>query len=164
LRRIIALVLLLVLSVPVIFLVTRNRDTRIIKKHLNVLAVTVSKSAQASELAFIAKIGRINNLFTQDCLIEVGAPVPKIQGLETLVSVFSHFQKSVDRMDVKFYDVGVTVNKESFSAKAVMTVRAVGTDPQDGGSMNDAREIEMDWEKDEGKWKIAIVREIKTLR
>lgn len=162
-KVVIPLVLVGIVLFIIIFLITYNRDQRIIKKKLNSLADTISKSDNEGDLAFITKAGRLNSSFTQDCLIEVGAPIPRIEGLETLMAVFSHFQQSAYNIDVTFYDITVTVDQQRITARTVMTVKATGPDPNGGGDMTDAREIEMDWKKIDSTWKIARVSEIKTL-
>ena len=147
----------------IVSLIFRNRDQRIIKKKLNTLAVTLSKSGNKGDLVFIAKTGRINNLFTQNCLIELSSPVPRIQGLEILIPAFSHFYRSVESMDVGFYDVSLSVDKPGKTAKAVMTAKATGPNPRDGVYSTDARELEMQWQKVEKTWKISRIIELKTL-
>ena len=160
-------IILLITAGLIIFvfvsLVVRNRDQRIIKKKMNTLAMTLSKSRNEGALVFVTKTGRMNNLFTQNCLIELQPPVPRIQGLETLIAAFSHFQRSVDSMDVGFYDVSIRVDKNSKTAKAVMTAKATGPNPRDGVYSTDARELEMEWAKVESKWRISKIIELKTL-
>ena len=45
----------------------------------------------------------------------------------------------------------------------VKAAKAVCPDCYEGEEGVDAREIEMDWEKVEGKWKIVSVKEVKTI-
>lgn len=159
----IPLILTLTVSLMAIFFITRNRDERHIRKNLSSLAATISKSRDEGALALIAKAQKIKSFFTQDCRIVVGAPIPDIQGLEMLVAVFYQALRSVDEVNVGFHDISVTIGEEGITAKTVMTAKATGPDPQGGERVTDAREIEMDWKKIDGTWKIAEVRVVQIL-
>ena len=158
------LILTLTVSLIIIFFTSRNRDERRIRKNLGSLAVTVSKSRDQGDLAFIAKAQRIKSFFTQDCRIVVGAPVPDIQGVEMLAGVFYQALRSVDEVKVGFYDISITIAEQGSSAKTVMTAKATSSDPHGGGRVTDAREIEMDWKKIDRTWKIVEVRAIQVLQ
>ena len=159
----IALILILTILFIMIFFTTRHRDQRLIKKGLGSLAITVSKSTNEGELAFIAKTRKIKSLFTQACRIVVGDPIPDIQGLEMLATAFCQALRSVDELNVGFYDISITIGEEGTTAKTMMTAKATGPDPYEGGPVTDVREIEMNWKKIDGTWKIAEVRAVQTL-
>lgn len=159
----IALMIILTIFFIVIFFTTRHRDQRLIKKGLDSLAITVSTSRNEGELAFIAKTRKIKSLFTQDCRIVVGDPIPDIQGLEMLTTTFCQALRSVDELDVDFCDISITIEEEGTSAKTMMTAKATGPDPYKGEPVTDVREIEMNWKKIDGTWKIADVRAVQTL-
>lgn len=159
----IPLILTLTVSFIIIFFITRNRDERRIRKNLGSLAAAVSKSRDEGNLSFIAKIAKIRSLFTKDCRITVGAPIPDIEGIEMLVAIFSQALKSVDEVKVNFYDISVTIGEERTTARTAMTAKATGHDPHVGRRVTDAREIEMDWKKIDGTWKIREVRAVRTL-
>ena len=162
-KKIIILVLPAIVLFLSIFLISYDWDQRAIKKRLNLLADTVSKSADEGDLAFIAKIGRLKSLFTKDCLIEAGDPIPRIEERETLIAIFTHFQRSADEINVKFHDITVTVSTSRITAKAVMTAKETGFVPDGSGHITNAREIAMEWKKIDRIWKISRVLEVKTL-
>lgn len=160
----IPLILILAVLVIIISFMARNRDERRIRKNLGSLAVTVSKSKDEGTLAFIARIAKIKSLFTKDCRIVVGAPVPDIEGLEMLIGIFSQTLKSVDEVKINLYDISITIGEEQATARTAMTAKATGPDSHGGGRVTEAREIEMDWKKIDGTWKIDEVRAVQTLR
>lgn len=162
-KTVISLVLLAIVLFISIFLITYDWDQRAIKKRLNSLADTVSKSSDEGDLAFISKIGRLKSLFTKDCLIDVGAPIPKIEEMETLLAIFSNFYRSADEINVKFYDITVDVSTSRITAKTVMTAKETGLVQNGSGHITNAREIAMDWKKIDKAWKIFRVLEVKTL-
>ena len=124
----------------------------------------LSKSDKESELVALADIQRIKPLFTKDCRIAAGAPLPEIIGPDELVSTIYQAQRMVSRIAIDFYDISVIIGKEHLTARTIMTATATGPGPRGGKSMTEAREVEMRWKKVAGVWKIAEVRFIKILR
>ena len=142
-KKAVILVFLGMAVVAAIFFLTCKQDQRIIKKKLNLLADTVSRSPGQDKLISLVKAGRLKDLFTPDCLIELGEPIPRIE--------------------VTFRDIAVTIEQPPLAAKTVMTATAVSPDSDGGGRRTDAREIEMEWKKIDRIWKIFKVSEVKTL-
>ena len=112
----------------------------------------------------LANIRKIKSLFTPDCQIVVGAPIPEIQGHDMLISTIYQARRIVNRIDIDFYDISVTIGDNHVRARTIMTAAATGLAPQEGERVIEAREIEMRWKKVEGLWKIREVRLIQTLR
>ncbi|MCD5401476.1 nuclear transport factor 2 family protein [candidate division NPL-UPA2 bacterium] len=124
----------------------------------------VSKLRNEGELMALANIQRIKLLFTQDCRIAVGAPVPEIRGHDMLISALHQARRIVGKIEVDFYDISVIIGENRTTARATMTAAATGLDPQRDKRVIEAREVEMRWKKVEGEWRIAEVRLIRTLR
>ena len=162
-KKAVILVFLGMAVVAAIFFLTCKQDQRIIKKKLNLLADTVSRSPDQDELTSLAKAGRLKGLFTPDCLIELGEPIPRIDDRETLMAMYYNFQRAIPRIEVTFRDIAVTIERPPLAAKTVMTATAVSPDSDGGGRRTDAREIEMEWKKIDRTWKIFKVSEVKTL-
>ncbi len=163
-KLILVLTFLLTASFIVFFLLTRQGDERQIRKNLISLAAMVSKLGDESELIALANIQKIKSLFTRDCQISLGAPVPEIRGRDMLISALHQARRMVERIEVDFYDISVIIGENYMTAKTTMTAKATALDPQRGKRVMEAREVDMCWKKVEGEWKIAKVQLIRTLR
>jgi len=94
----------------------------------------------------------------------VGAPIPEIQGHDMLISTIYQARKTVDRVDIDFYDISVIIGENQDTARTTMTATATDPGPGGGEQVMQAREVEMRWEKVKDTWEIAEVRLIRTLR
>ena len=153
-----------IMGVLVVFLL-RDNDEAMIRNELSSLAAVCSKlSDNSGELVIMGKANRLKTLFTQDCVISVGRPVPEMTGVDTLAAVFFQAMRTVSEMEVTFVDISVTVDDVRVSATTTMTARA--TEARGVGSSRElqAREIQMLWRKVDGTWKIAKATVVKILR
>jgi len=124
----------------------------------------VSKSGNENEVMALANIQKIKTLFTRNCRIAVGAPIPEIRGHDMLMSTVYQARKMVNKIDVDFYDISIIIGDKQVTARTTMTVKATGPDSRGDKQVIEAREIEMRWKKIENRWKIAEVQVIRTLR
>ena len=149
----------------VIWLVTQDWDQRRIRKNLDRLAAAAykPKGAVIQGVDLFKRVTVLRSVITADCVISPGEPVPQIKGLDELCGLFAQGINMVAELKVMFKDVSVNFAPERQGATATMTAEGIGTDLQGGPKQYEAREIEMTWKKIEGKWKIAEVKEVKTL-
>ncbi|HUI91222.1 MAG TPA: hypothetical protein VLX68_03140 [Chitinivibrionales bacterium] len=163
-RNVLIIVLVLVAGM-IIWLMTQDWDQRRIRKNLDLLAAAVYKprgiTIQGVDL--FKRVAILRKVIAADCIIAPGEPVPQITGLDEVCGLFAQGINMVAELKVVFKDVTLTMAPGRASATATMTAEGIGTDLQGGPKQYDAREIEMTWKKIEGKWKIAEVKEIKTL-
>ncbi|MCD5397514.1 nuclear transport factor 2 family protein [candidate division NPL-UPA2 bacterium] len=159
-----ALVLLLTVSFIAFFLLTHHGDERQIRRNLISLAARLSRLGNESELMALANIKKIKLLFTQDCRIMVGAPIPEIRGHDMLLSTLHQTRRVMGKIEVDFYDISVIIEEDLVTARATMTAMATGLDSQRDERIIEVREVKMYWKKVEGEWRIAEVRLIRTLR
>ncbi len=145
----------------VVYFVTRNRDERQIRKKLGLLAGAVTKSGEGvGEIPLMGRTRTVQSLFSDDCVISVGKPVPDINGVQQLTTVYFQAMRMTDAIEVTFLDVSVTLGDDGVSATTNMTAKA--TRARDKGI--EAREIEMKWRKIEGTWRIHEAEAVQTLR
>lgn len=157
-----ALTFLFAVFFIIIFLVTRHHgDEWQIRRNLSSLAAMVSGLGNESELVAMNNIRKMKSLFTKDCHIAVGSPVPEMTGHDMLVSTVYQVRKMVNNVDVDFYDISVTIGENRVTARTTMTATVTRREGERG---TEAREVEMRWKKVEGVWKIAEVQLVKTLR
>lgn len=141
----------------------RDQDQHRIRKNLAQLAAWVSKTEKESELVTLSKNQRLIALFTRECRIKMGHPVPEIEGLEMLTASLQLGKQSVERVKVSLRDIAVTIAKDHSEAKTKMTILATVPDPERAGNATDARELEIKWKKIGGVWKIDEVKEVEVL-
>jgi ketosteroid isomerase-like protein len=164
-RKTVFIIAAIVAAGMVIWLVTQDWDQRRIRKNLNRLAAVALKprGTAIEGIDLFKRVAILRSLFTEDCVISPGEPVPQIRGLDELSAIFSQGINMVAELKVLFKDVSVSMAPGRAGATATMTAEGIGTDLQGGGRQFEAREIEMAWKKVGGKWKIALVKEVKTL-
>jgi hypothetical protein len=164
-RKVVFIIAAIVAAGMVIWLVTQDWDQRRIRKNLNRLAAVAFKprGTAIEGIDLFKRVSILKSLFTEDCVISPGEPVPQIRGLDELSALFTQGINMVAELKVLFKDVSVSIAPGRTGATATMTAEGIGTDLQGGGRQFEAREIEMAWNKVGGKWKIASVKEVKTL-
>lgn len=161
----VAVVVLIAAAAVVVWLLTQDWDQRRIRKNLDRLAAAAYKprGAAIEGMDLFKRVAIIQSLFTTDCVISAGEPAPEMKGTDELCALFAQGIKTVKELKILFKDVSVTVAPNHLSATAAMTVEAIGEDFSEGNRKFDAREVEVAWKKNEGKWKIAGVKEVQTL-
>lgn len=163
-KILIAAALVLTVVIVLVVLLTRDKDEALIKKELSVLCAVCSKSKDSSsELLLMGKTNKLKTMFTEDCSISVGRPVPEISGVGTLAAVFYQAMRAVSEISFSFRDISVTIDDTRTSAVTTMTAKATGSDAGGSGGL-EAREIRMLWKKVDGTWKISEATVVEILR
>lgn len=156
-------------SILIIFLIfflflSGNRDEKIIRKNLHILARTVSKSKDGDSFTLIKKTQKIQLFFAHDCRIIITHElIPEIDGLNKLIAVFHQIYRLIDEIKVIFYDVSITLAENKITAIVSMTAKATGFGPQEEECETEIQEFKMRWKKTNRKWKITEVETIKVL-
>jgi len=106
----------------------------------------------------------IASYFLKECRIEIGDPVPRIQGEQDLIRVTVQIRQNAGEIKVNLSDISIIVEEDRTRAKSTLTAAAAASGFRGGGEEVLPREIEIDWEKTGGKWKIKEARAIEVLR
>ena len=151
-----------ILAAGSIFL-SSKRDESQIRKNLRSLQELLEKTSGESLIAGFRKAGKVGTFFVDDCRVTVGSPVPDIYGRSELTAVVQQTRKPAREIRVRFLDISVSVSSDRTNASVLMTAAAT---VYEAGSLRreiEAREVELNWVKANGSWKIKEVRTIETL-
>ncbi len=161
-KRTLILILVIALCVGAYFL-WRGGDERRIRRRLDVLSQTVSKPRGSPDAAMFGRLSSLRTLFTQDCRLSPGNPIPDIQSQEGLALAYRRAYSVVDWAEVDLRDVEVDVAESRERATVRLTAMLEyqrGAEPQATG----AREIEIDWEKVDDEWRISEIAVVEAVR
>ena len=149
----------LIVSVTVVIFLFSHQDERQIRRNIASLSAGISALMEEDGIAALIEARKIGSLFTEDCQIVVGEPVPEIHGREELISAAYGVTRWVvaDKVEVAFYDVSVTIAENGVMAISIKTVVVTDTPGRE------IRNIKMHWEKREGRWEIATAKSIPIL-
>ncbi|MFH0911422.1 MAG: nuclear transport factor 2 family protein [Planctomycetota bacterium] len=164
LRRVGVFLSILAACGAALYLLYRDSDEAKIRKRLDVLAETLSKSGPEGPLSVLPKMQRLSDLFTKDCRVSAGGPVPFIEGERALLAAFQRLYGEVDSVAVRFYDVEVTADPSGRAARATLSATATRRHLVRRGESLYARELNFDWKKVDGAWRIDEVTVIEILR
>ena len=159
----IIMVVVIILLIAFVFL-SRERDELRIRKNVSLLRKLLEKSSDEPPIAGLGKAKKVGKLFTDECRIRLGHPVPDINGRSELEVVVQQARKSVYEARIRFVDISVSVSDDRASASVSMTAAATVRGAGEFASEIEAREVEMDWVKTGRFWKIEEVRGIKAIR
>ena len=158
--------LTLVFAIAVIsgvFLFTRaNRDERRIRKNLDTVAGLLEKEGNETIVVALARIRKITSFFLKDCHIEVGNPVPVINGRDELISTVSHAHRSVGSIKVKLSDISITLEEDLMRAESTLTAAASVSNSVMEKDKIYPRELVITWQKAGREWKIENIRAVET--
>jgi hypothetical protein len=135
---------------------------RIIRQRLNQLAKTTSFAGNESPLARLANVQHISGFFTTDVEIRVDVPgrYPQVlTGRDELTQVAMQARSVLSGLDVKFFDINVTVAPDKQSAEANLTLRAKVAGDRDVI----VQELKVKLNKSEGNWRINRIETVRTL-
>ena len=155
--------LILIVTGLIIFFFTRgDDDIEIIKKNLQEVSSLVEKIGQESPLASVSGIQEFVSFFADDCLIEVGSPVGRISGKSELFGTVSRLRNSANDIKITLSEVSVSLESDGFARSTFVVMAAVS------GSLVQReelypRQLDILWEKIDGKWKIKTVRSVEVL-
>jgi ketosteroid isomerase-like protein len=109
----------------------------------------------------LADAARLLSFFTDDVLIEPGAPYPPIRGPQAVVAVLGRAREP-GGFELAFEDVSVDVGPAG-TATARLTATLSWINARTGEGTLDAREVAVDLRETAGEWKIAGARAVETL-
>ncbi len=142
----------------------RPSDASRISRLLNRLAADATPGSGESETDRLARGARISSCLTSDVRLERGDSAPPIEGREAIVGLALQAGGAGGPARLRLADVGVTVDQGDATARATMTATLVTLDTQSGVEVVDAREVETNWVKQDGEWKIRRAAVVGTLR
>ncbi|HNQ35117.1 MAG TPA: nuclear transport factor 2 family protein, partial [bacterium] len=115
-------------------------------------------------LVLAVQAGRASEYFTETCRIDFGDPVPRIVGRSLLASQILIAQGLVEQVAVEALDVAVEVDPAGDRAVSRLTVLLTFREPGAAEVGREAREVELDWIKSAGRWRIETLRLTEILR
>ncbi len=139
-------------------------DAKVIARHLERIAADATAASRETEVDRLARAARISKRLTPDARLELGDSNQPIDGREAIVALASRVVAGGGPARLSVVDVGVTVDQGAVTARATMTAKLVTLDAQSGGELVDAREVETDWLKLDGEWRIRRAAVVATLR
>ncbi len=139
-------------------------DARRIARALDALAADVSVTGPETPLERFARAARIGAAFTVDASIDPGGSHPALEGRDAIVGLAAQLRGTEAIGRLRFDDVTVTVDPSGATAVATMTATVTTRNRQSGDEMIDAREVEMQWVKQEGDWRISRATAVRTLQ
>jgi ketosteroid isomerase-like protein len=137
-------------------------EERRIRARIGELEETVNASPSADGVGRLADAARLLSYFTDDVVIEPGAPYTPIRGRHALVAVL-HRAAEPGGFSLAFEDLSVTLAPSGSEAAVTMTATLTWTNSRTGERTVDAREIEVDLRKVNDEWQIAAARAVQTL-
>jgi hypothetical protein len=142
----------------------RPTDANRIARRLERIAADASAAPRESAVDRLARAARLATALTTDARLEFGEGAPAVEGREAIVALASRAVPGEGPARLSFVDVGITVGEGRLAARATMTAKLVTRDAQSGGDLVDAREVETDWVKQDGEWRITRATLVGTLR
>ncbi len=140
-----------------------NREERRIQRRLNALQKLVIKNQTESPLAVLLRCRQISEFFTKTSSVELGDPLPTLEGRDSLLAVMQQVYTSAESVKISVRDS--SLNVEADRRHAVMNVTAAGEIAMDGQTDHQIREFQMRWIRDEdGNWRIDGVKLNETIR
>lgn len=129
---------------------------------MQTIARLASFNPGEGDIARLANVSQLAGFFTQDITIHFEGSRPELQSLtgrDSLRQVLLMARTNLQRMNVRFPDVVVTVDPEGRTARVNLTVIA------DVNADKDAilTELKMDLTKADGSWRVSRVETLKAL-
>lgn len=146
----------------VVWIVWSGTDESAIRGELDDLAALANSSA-SDGLGTVARAAGFGTFFTENVVIDLGQGAAPIIGREMLIGMASRLQPRTAAFELEFADVTVhktMENEADVDLTATFTRRSEGTAERS----IDAREFALTMRKIGGRWRIATVRTVDTLR
>lgn len=137
-------------------------DEAVIKKRMQTIARLASFGPGEGDLARLANVNQLANFFTQDISMQFEGTRPELQNLsgrDTLRQLLMVARSNLQRMDVRFPDIVVSVEPDRHSARVDLTVVA-DVNAEKGAIL---QELKLDLTKADGAWRIKRVETLKAL-
>lgn len=134
----------------------------VIKKRMQTIARLASFNPGEGDIARLSNVSQLAGFFTPDIVIRFEGTRPELQNLsgrDTLRQILLMARTNLQRMNVRFPDVVVTVDPDGRTASVNLTVIA------DVNADKDAilTELKMDLTKADGSWLVSRVETLKAL-
>ncbi len=140
----------------------RPSDRAQIARRLDRIAADAIPGAREAAFDQLARAARLSSCLTVDARLELGESSPPVEGREAIIGIASHaVTEGPARLTLA--DIGVTIEPGGATARATMTATLVTRDRESGGDLVDAREVETDWVKQDGEWRIRRAALVRTL-
>jgi hypothetical protein len=142
----------------------RPSEATRIARRLDRLAAESTAAPRESEVDRLARAARLSSYLTSDARLELGESIPPVDGREAIIALATRTLAGTSPSRLSVVDVGVSVAKDGTTARATMTAKLVTRDAEAGADVVDAREVETDWVKQDGEWRIIRAALVGTLR
>ena len=126
------------------------------------IADGVSRGAEDGELGRLARAASLGNEFAPDVTVDAGPPFQRIKGRDAIIGAAVRTSGSMRNLEIRFPDVSVAIAPDRQSATAVVTAEA--RFDEGGGRSLDARELELEFTRQEGEWVISAVTIVQPLQ
>lgn len=139
-----------------------GRDARAIHRRLSRLQHLVSKDGDEKPLAQLAQTREVIEYFTQGAVMELGQPMPFLEGRQEIAALFQQARATFRTIDVNIRDQELRLADDRRSAELDMTVEVKAE--ARGEALHEVRELRLDWMKKDGRWLIARASNVDTIR
>jgi hypothetical protein len=137
-------------------------DEAQIRALLDRVGDTLSSAASEGDVARLARVASLREELAPNVTVDAGPPFKRVTGREALIGALARMRGTLRNVEVTFPDVSVAVAPDRQTAVAVVAAEAQFEDA--GGRRNDARELDVEFARTDGRWVIAAVTGVSPLR
>jgi ketosteroid isomerase-like protein len=118
-------------------------------------------SRSAPAVGGLGRLAALQNEFTSDAIVNAGPPFERLLGRQAIVGAAARIRVAARNLTVRFSDISVTVagDRVSASASAAAEAEFDGAD----GRVFEARELDLRFSRQEGRWMIASVTMVQAM-
>lgn len=126
------------------------------------IADGVSIGAAEGDVGRLARAASLRNEFAPDITVDAGPPFERIRGREAIIGAAARTSGRVRNLQITFPDVAITVAPDRQSATALVSAEARFDDGAGPGI--DARELELEFTRNDDDWVISAVTLVQALQ
>jgi hypothetical protein len=138
-------------------------DEAVIRGVLDRIADGVSGGSGESEVGRLARAAALRNDLHPEIHVDAGAPLTRVKGRDAVIGMAARLNGAIRNLDVSFDDVDVSVSPDGETATASMSAVA-RFDEGTGGRGLEARELNMLFNRLDGRWVLTEVAMIRPLQ
>jgi hypothetical protein len=111
----------------------------------------------------LAGIARLQEEFTVGAVVDAGPPFDRLEGRQPIVATAARVRAAIPRLELRFPETAIAFDDDRQSATAAVVAEA-RFDRRDGTTGFEARELEIRFVRDDGRWKISAVTLVQPLQ
>lgn len=154
--------LLVAIALVYAALAWHNRDVNRISRRMESLRAAVSKAPQEPPLAAMVKAKEISVFFTEFAPVNAGWPILPLNGREEIAIAAHQLRSNMTEIKVLIRDKAIHLDKDRRHATAEVVIEGFFT--CGGETEKEMRDFRLAWVKEDGKWLIASVEPLQTIR